>query len=77
MKWKLVFLPEAIKDIEKLDTSQRYQVIKGINKVIANPLSKADGGYGTPLCSIQPVPNGYIKKCVAECHASMCPLGTG
>lgn len=68
MKWKLVFLPEAIKDIEKLDTSQRYQVIKGINKVIANPLSKADGGYGTPLGNRNGINlSGYYKIKFKKC----------
>lgn len=62
MKWKLVFLPEAIKDIEKLDSSQRYQVIKGINKVLTNPLSKANGGYGTPLGNRNGINlSGYYK----------------
>jgi mRNA interferase RelE/StbE len=47
--WELVFIPEAIQDIDKLDGSVRNQVLKGIYKVSQNPLPKNKGGYGEPL----------------------------
>ena len=49
MIWKLEFLPEALDDLETLDNSIRIPVLKGIKKVQQNPLSKEEGGYGTPL----------------------------
>ena len=49
MIWKLEFLPEALDDLETLDNSIRVPVLKGIKKVQQNPLSKEEGGYGTPL----------------------------
>jgi len=36
-------------DLKKLDNSQSKIVRKAIDKVSENPLSKAEGGYGTPL----------------------------
>ena len=49
MTWKLEYLPEALDDLAALDNSVRQPVIKGINKVKQNPVSKEEGGYGTPL----------------------------
>lgn len=49
MNWEVVYLPEAEKDLSKLDNSVRLQVLKGIQKVQTNPLPKQQGGYGTPL----------------------------
>jgi len=49
MSWTLKYLPDAVRDLEKLDGSVRPQVIKGIQKVLQNPQSKARGGYGEPL----------------------------
>lgn len=49
MTWELVYLPEAQADLDALDNSIRQPVIKGIKKVQKNPVSKEDGGYGTPL----------------------------
>ena len=49
MNWELEYLPEALDDLKKLDNSVRKPVIKGINKVLTNPLPKSEGGYGTPL----------------------------
>ena len=43
MNWKVSYLPEACKDL------QRIQVFKAIDKVSANPKPKSEGGYGTPL----------------------------
>ena len=49
MTWKLEYLPEAVTDLASLDNSIRQPVIKGIKKVQTNPVSKKEGGYGTPL----------------------------
>ena len=49
MTWKLKYLPEAIDDLNKIDNSVKPQIIKGIKKVLENPISKNEGGYGTPL----------------------------
>lgn len=49
MNWKVVYLPEARKDLEALDGSQRQLVLKAIKKVSANPLPAEEGGYGKPL----------------------------
>lgn len=46
MIWQLVYLPEAINDLEKLDGSVRPGVVKGIVKVSQNPDTQ---GYGKPL----------------------------
>lgn len=49
MKWQVVFLDEAEKDLKRLDHSVQIQVMRGINKVAQNPLSIYEGGYGKPL----------------------------
>lgn len=49
MNWELEYLPEALADLESIDNSIRKPVLKGIQKVRKNPLSKKEGGYGTPL----------------------------
>ncbi len=49
MNWILEYLPEAEDDLKKLDGSIRPQVVKGIRKVLQNPLPKEKGGYGNPL----------------------------
>lgn len=49
MNWELKFLPEAKKDLKKLAGNQRILVIKAINKVLQNPVSVYEGGYGKPL----------------------------
>lgn len=49
MTWELEYLPEAQADLDALDNSIRQPVIKGIKKVQKNPVSKEEGGYGTPL----------------------------
>ena len=38
MNWKLVYLPEAAKDLKNLAGNQRLMVVKAINKVLQNPL---------------------------------------
>lgn len=49
MSWKIKYLPEAITDINKLEGSQKKQVLKAINKVSQNPLPASEGGLGKPL----------------------------
>jgi len=43
------FIPEATKEIKKLDNSLKKQVLAGIRKVSENPLPQSEGGYGKPL----------------------------
>ena len=49
MSWRVVYLPEAEKDLKALDGSQRILVLKAIKKVSTNPLPMEEGGYGKPL----------------------------
>lgn len=49
MKWKVEYISEAVKDLDRLDNSQRILVLKGIQKVQQNPLPDYEGGYGKPL----------------------------
>lgn len=46
MSWEVVFLDEAVRDMRKLDGSQRALVLKAIGKVRENPTAQ---GYGKPL----------------------------
>lgn len=49
MNWELKFLPEAEKDLKKLDGNERILISKAIKKVLTNPISIYEGGYGKPL----------------------------
>lgn len=49
MSWTLTYLPEAEKDLRRLDGSQRKIALKAIRKVQQNPLPADEGGYGKPL----------------------------
>lgn len=49
MNWIVDYIPEARKDFESLDGSQRIVVRKAIKKIQANPLPRDEGGYGVPL----------------------------
>lgn len=49
MNRKIVYLPEAVKDMKSLAGNQRILVAKALKKVSANPLPEAEGGYGKPL----------------------------
>ena len=49
MIYELKFLPEAIDDLNNIDSSIRPQILKGIRKVLKNPEAKSCGGYGEPL----------------------------
>lgn len=61
--WEVKYLTEALKDMERLDHSQRIEVVKKINQVAANPLPKKnEGGYGEPLGSRSSTQlTGYCK----------------
>lgn len=62
MIWKVEYIPEAVKDLEKLDNSQRILVLKGIQKVQQNPLPDYEGGYGKPLGNHKNSKlSGYLK----------------
>lgn len=47
--WKVAYFREASAELQGLDGSIKKQVLKGIEKVKANPLPKNEGGYGNPL----------------------------
>lgn len=49
MKHSVEYTELSKADLKKLDNSQSKIVRKAIDKVSENPLSKAEGGYGTPL----------------------------
>ena len=49
MSWALEFREEARDDLKRLAHSQQTLVLKGIRKVLTNPLPNAEGGYGKPL----------------------------
>lgn len=49
MNWHLSFLPEAEKDLRSLAGNQQILVTKAIFKVLQNPVSVQEGGYGKPL----------------------------
>ena len=51
MNWSLVFLPEAMKDMQSLSLFRQAMVKKAIKKVQENPLPQNEGGYGKPLGS--------------------------
>lgn len=47
--WDLTFSNGAKRDLKNLNSSQRNEVLKSINKVLQNPLPSNEGGYGKPL----------------------------
>lgn len=49
MIYEVQYLPQALKDLYKLDRSQQERVIKAIKKVSMNPLPNYEGGLGKPL----------------------------
>lgn len=49
MNWTLKFLPEAEKDLQNLAGNERILVSKALKKVLQNPVSIYEGGYGKPL----------------------------
>lgn len=46
--YEVAFYPDALKDVKRLDGSQRKNVLKAIEKIRANPLSQNEGGFGKP-----------------------------
>ncbi len=62
MSWEVVYLKEAVKDLEALDHSQQVIVLKAINKTAVNPLPDSEGGYGKPLGNhASSKLSGYLK----------------
>lgn len=62
MKWKIAYSNGAIKDLKKLDGSQKKLVLKAIDKVSNNPLSQLEGWYGKPLSNKNSLDlSGYYK----------------
>lgn len=51
--WKVNYLPEALKEMSRLDNSVRAQIKKAIDKVAKNPTAHFDGGLGEPLANRQ------------------------
>ncbi len=49
MKWSVLYLPEADKDVSSLSRARQVLVWKAIKKVQENPLPQSEGGYGKPL----------------------------
>lgn len=49
MMYKIQYMPEALKDLYKLDKRQQELVVKAIKKVSTNPLPYYEGGLGKPL----------------------------
>lgn len=49
MSFEIKYHHEAVKDLQKLDGSQRKLVLKAILKVATNPYPKNEGGFGKPL----------------------------
>ncbi len=47
--YEVVLYPDAVKDIKRLDGSQRKLVFKAIEKIKSNPLPQSEGGFGKPL----------------------------
>lgn len=42
-------IPAAKRDLDSLDGSQKKAVLKALDKLVLNPKSIFDGGYGQPL----------------------------
>lgn len=49
MSWGVRYIPEAVRDLERLDGSQRILVRKAIAKASGDPRPQSEGGYGKPL----------------------------
>lgn len=48
-EWRVILLPEAKDDLDKLDPALSDRALKAIRKVSFNPLPRFQGGYGDPL----------------------------
>ena len=61
-KWEVIYLPEAEKDLKKLNRNQQIEVVKAITKVSQNPLPNYRNGYGKPLTNKRDTNlKGYLK----------------
>jgi mRNA interferase RelE/StbE len=49
LSYDVEFIKESLVELKKLDNSAKKIVVKAIEKVAANPISRFEGGYGTPL----------------------------
>lgn len=49
MNWQVEYLPEAVKDLKRLDASSQVLTLKAIQKVQADPRPAEEGGLGKPL----------------------------
>jgi len=67
--WKIEYLKAALEDMNKLDKSQRIEVIKKTKQVAINPLPKNEGGYGDSLG------NRSGRKLVGYCKIKLLKLG--
>ena len=47
--YEVAFYPDALKDLKRLDGSQRKHVFKAIERIRTNPLPQNEGGFGKPL----------------------------
>ncbi len=62
MDWEYRLTPAAMKDLKRLDGSQRKQVVKALDKLVSNPLPKSEGGFGSPLGNKNGVDlTGFLK----------------
>lgn len=60
--YEVAFYPDAVKDIKRLDGSQRKNVLKAIEKIRTNPLPQNEGGFGKPLGNKAGTDlNGFMK----------------
>ena len=60
--WTLIIHEAAEKDFEKLAGNELIQVRRALDKILINPLSEKDGGYGKPLGRIRDIDlTGYFK----------------
>ena len=62
MFWKIEYHKEVKKDFKRLDNSQIIHVLKAIEKVSENLISRHEGGYGKPLSNNKDTQlAGYFK----------------
>lgn len=62
MDWEYRLTPAAMKDLKRLDGSQRKQVVKALDRLVSNPLPKSEGGFGSPLGNKNGVDlTGFLK----------------
>lgn len=47
--YEVAFYPDTLKDLKRLDGSQRKHVFKAIERIRTNPLPQNEGGFSKPL----------------------------